>query len=186
MFMRSVRLAIFAALFATGAQATTITFDNDGQCITGDVQITAGPNNNWCVVSASPNGTNGLVKGGQFASFWRATFSQLVDFVSIDLGDWGNDADELFLATFDSTGAITGVVTKTIGEAISGMHTLSLSLANTSSVAFGVTGNEGLGGIYADNLTYNTQVSAVPVPASALLFGTALLGLGAVRRRKTS
>lgn len=186
MFLRTFQVAVFAGLMASGANAATITFDRDRECITDEVTITAGPLSNYCVVSEGPVGSNAIVKGGADASYWLATFNALVDYVSIDLGDFGGDADELFLATFDQNFAMTGVVTKTIGEAISGMHTLSLSIANTSAVAFGVTGYEGDGGIYADNLTFNTQVSAVPVPASALLLGTALAGFGALRRRKTS
>lgn len=186
MILRTVKYVAFACVLASGASATTITFDRDRECITEEVTITAGPLNNYCVVSEGPVGSNAMVKGGQDASYWLASFDALVDFVSIDLGDFGGDADELFLATINSFNEVTGVVTKTIGAGISGMHTLSLSIANTSAIAFGVTGYEGDGGIYADNLTFNTQVSAVPIPASALLFGTALAGLGALRRRKTS
>lgn len=35
-----------------------------------------------------------------------------------------------------------------------------------------------------DNVTFNTSVSAVPLPPSAILFGTALLGMAGLRRRK--
>lgn len=186
MLLRFLKIAAFSALFSSSASATTITFDNDGQCVNADVQITAGPNADHCIVTGGPDGSNATVMSGQTDSFWIAAFTSLIDFVSVDLGDFGEDADELFLATFDAQGSITGVVTKTIGEAISGMHTLTLSIANTSFVAFGSTGFEGDGGVYADNLTYNTQVSAVPVPVPALLLGTALLGAGFIARRRKS
>jgi hypothetical protein len=38
--------------------------------------------------------------------------------------------------------------------------------------------------IFWDNISITADVSAVPVPAAAWLFGSALLGLGAVKRRK--
>ena len=186
MLMRALQIAAFSALVATGASAATVTFDNDSQCVNADLTVTAGPNAVHCVVTGGPTGSNALIKGGETSSYWVATFNSLVDFVSIDLGDNGDDADELFLVTFDSQFNATDVVMRTIGEGVAGMHTLSLAVANTAAVAFGTTGFEGNGGIYADNLTYNTQVSAVPVPAAALLLGTALLGMGAISRRKKS
>ena len=186
MFLRTAKVAAIACLMATGASAATITFDTSDDCVSKIVTIVAGPNSTDCVVSQSPVGSNALVKGGASASFWFADFSDLVDSVSVELGDFGGDADELFLATLDISGALSGLVTEAIDQGVSGMHTLSLNVANISTAVFGVTGRLGGGGVYADNLTFNTQVSAVPVPASALLFGTALAGLGAMRRRKTS
>jgi len=44
------------------------------------------------------------------------------------------------------------------------------------------TGNNG-SGVFYDNLSF-AEVAPVPVPAAAWLFGSALLGLGAVKRRK--
>ena len=182
MVLRTLKFALCASFVALGASATTLTFNSHDDCDTSDVLITAGHGAGSCYILNGPTGSDALVKGGQYSSFWKADFSTLVDYVSVDLGDFGDDDDELFLAAFDETNSLIGVITKAIESTSSSMHTLTLALADISKVYFGVTGDRGNGGIYADNFTYNVQ--AVPVPASALLFGSALMGLGLIRRKK--
>jgi hypothetical protein len=53
--------------------------------------------------------------------------------------------------------------------------------SNLSSVEFGATLGTGLDGVVIDNIT----VSAVPIPAAVWLFGSALAGLGWMRRKPT-
>jgi hypothetical protein len=52
--------------------------------------------------------------------------------------------------------------------------------SNLTSVDFGATNGLGLNGVVIDNIV----VSNVPVPAAAWLFGSALAGLGWLRRKK--
>jgi len=50
----------------------------------------------------------------------------------------------------------------------------------------GVSAHTSLGGVQLTNSTYGTDVSAVPVPAAVWLFGSGLIGLvGLVKRKKT-
>jgi hypothetical protein len=65
----------------------------------------------------------------------------------------------------------------TLGPDVSGGVTLQLKASCGPVEGCGVDA-------YFDNITITTDVSAVPVPAAAWLFGSALLGLGGLARRK--
>ena len=127
--------------------------------------------------------TKALVSQGD-GEFMSAAFSSTVSSVSVDLGDARDDADRLFLSVFDSSDNLLGSVTKDINDTFTGMETLSLSFSNIAYANFGSTGELGRGGIFADNFTFDSPVSQVPIPAAAFLFGTGLLGLIGVARRK--
>ena len=179
---------LFAAAFSTTASAATIDFESIEDCTTDMVTITAGPAFAECTFTRTPNGTQGIRKGGKYASFWYATFSEAMKYVSIDLGDFGDlykderriDDDELFLAAFTKDNVL--IETLKIESIQSGMFTLAIEAYNIHSIAFGATERIGHGGVHADNLVYDVQ--AVPVPASVLLLGSAFAGLGFVRARK--
>ena len=63
-----------------------------------------------------------------------------------------------------------------------------LNLSNVSIIQIAARSNDGTGtgGWWPslDNIVVNESISAVPLPPSAILFGTALLGLAGLRRRK--
>ena len=180
--------AIFSAAFSTAASAATITFDSVDDCTTDMVTISAGPAFAECKFVKTPNGTQGIRKGGQYVSWWFAEFSEAMKYVSIDLGDFGDlykderriDDDQLFLAAFTKNDVL--IDTLKIETLDAGMFTLAIEAYNIHSILFGVTGERGQGGVHADNLVYDVQ--AVPVPASVLLLGSAFAGLGFVRARK--
>ena len=180
--------AIAAAFIGSGAQATTLTFDTTADCSTAEVAITAGAAASACGLwPSSPNGTSSLVRStisNPSDSFWTATFTSLMSMVSIDLGDFNSDPDRLFLSAFDSSDALLGTVTMDIASSSTSMHTLNLAFANISSVTFGVTGDLGRGGMYADNLTFSNDVAPVPLPAGLGLLAAGLFGLGAAGRRR--
>lgn len=177
--------AIAAAFIGSGAHATTLTFDTTADCTTADVSITAGAGAAACSgQSSSPNNTPALVRTGQFDSFWTATFSSLMNMVSIDLGDYNQDEDSLFLTAFDASSTMLGTITLDIPTTSRDMHTLSLAFANISSVTFGTSGALGLGAIYADNLTFSNDVAPVPLPAGLGLLVAGLFGLGVAGRRR--
>lgn len=131
----------------------------------------------------SPNGTPGLAaldsNSGDFVPI-RATIAGGTNFVSIDLGDFNQDADLLFLDAYDSTNTLLGQVTENIAGNFTGMKTLAFANPNIAYVIFGGVGVQG-SSVYADNFTWN---AGVPEPAAwaMMLAGFGLAG-AAMRRR---
>lgn len=131
--------------------------------------------------TSSANSRALLTRGD--GDFIIASLTGTASSISVDLGDTNADADRLFLSVFDSADNLLGTVTEDIATSFIGMRTLSLSFANIAYAHFGSTGELGLGGIYADNFTFESSVSEVPVPAAAFLFAPALLGFMGLRRK---
>jgi hypothetical protein len=133
-------------------------------------------------MGGAPNGTQSIVLSGD-GEFMRADLSSTTSFISVDLGDFNADADRLFLSVFDNTDTLLGSITEDIASNFTGMKTLSLAFANIAYATFGSTGEIGSGGVFADNFTFKSSVSEVPVPAAAFLFAPALLGFLGLRRK---
>lgn len=177
---------IFSLVFSVATLAITVDFNSafgspDGY---SDQGVTFGYNGTgiyW--FSESPNGTNALTMTRDLDAFWRADIIGGASMVSVDLGDFGEDADQVYLSVYDDTDNLLGTTSQIIGQDISGLFTLSLFSSNISYATFGTTAAYGLGGIYADNFTYD-PTSVIPIPAAAWLFGTALLGFIGLSRRK--
>jgi hypothetical protein len=103
-----------------------------------------------------------------------------VNQVSVDLGDWDADADNLLLQAFNSSNVLIASASAINPADVNGGLTLSVSAPGIAYVLFNETSNPGFqGSIFFDNFTYN----AVPEPATLLLFGAGLLGLGAAKRK---
>ncbi len=171
------------------AHATTLTFNSSADCSTSAVNITGGAGSEACVTTTGPAGSSALVRStipNVLDSFWTATFSSTASNVSIDLGDLGSDPDRLFLKAYDAANSLIGAVLLDITASDNTMHTLSLIVSGIKSITFGTIGAQfpgdpdglGLGGIYADNLTYTTEASPVPIPAALPLLATGLGAMG--------
>ena len=184
-YILTVSTFIFSFAFCVSTHAVTVDFNSaigspDGYSDQGVTFTYNGTGINFFAIS--PNGTNALTMTRDLDAFWRADIVGGASMVSVDLGDYGEDADQAFLSVFDNTDNLLGTTSLDIGQDISGMFTLSLLSNNISYATFGTTDAFGLGGLYADNFTYNPSV--VPIPAAAWLFGSALLGFVGFSRMK--
>lgn len=176
----------FGALGATAAPAATIDFSSSPASFTSyseaGATITADGQN--ILTIATPNGTNGILADGTPRAVFRADFASVASAVSVDLGDFDADADEIFIEAYNSSNALLGTSVLLLSAADSVMHNLSANFASTSYVLFGsrdpsVNGSS----IFADNLTFDLG-GAVPEPATwaMMITGFGLAG-GALRRR---
>jgi hypothetical protein len=115
-------------------------------------------------------------------------FSQAVTSMSIDMGDFGGDADALSLQLFSAlngAGSLLNSATgtlPTVGNPFTGT-TLSASAAGTNSARFIGGSAASPNSVYYDNITVTfTPVSTTPEPGTILLLATGFAGLGLVKR----
>ena len=181
--MRTILAAAAVALLAAPATATTLTFDTPDDCTTEAVTILAAgtdPCFVYAIPSGSANGTPLLQAAGVGTSFWTASFDRPASAVSVELGDNGSDADELFLSGFKG-GTLVEQVLAVLPAGVTGLTTLSLVGAGFDAIRFGATDRLGTGGIQADNLSF--AVAPIPLPATAWMMLAALGAAGLARRR---
>ena len=107
-----------------------------------------------------------------------------IDFVSVVLGDFGDDEDSIFLNAYDSNDLLLGSDQFPLPDTLSGGHALSVSANHISYVKFWGQGNNN-NSVYFDNFEYQTTsiASTVPEPATLTIFGLGLLGL-ALRKKE--
>ena len=195
--LKSAAAAVALIVASQAAHANTVNFNSANACNRLDVTITPSIGGNCDIRTgdlspieqATPNGTGSLVistPNNPSDSFWTAEFTDLVEDVSVELGDFPfEDADELFLTAYDDMDNELEMVTFDYSRVRVDMQELSLTSSGIAKVEFGVTGNKGNGGIYADNLKF-TPIAPIPLPAAGVLLLGALGGMAALRRRKRS
>jgi hypothetical protein len=135
----------------------------------------------------TPNGTGGIIGSTIPRAEIFATISGGATSVAVDLGDFGVDADLIFLQIFDASMTSLGYIDQAIGAGVSGMFNLSLSAAGIQFAQFGTRGPSQNGSsVYADNFAFTAPSvnQAVPEPFTLTLVGLGLIGLYSTRRRK--
>lgn len=106
-----------------------------------------------------------------------------VNSVSVVMGDYNADPDNLYVQAYDSANNLLDSVAFALPGSTYGGPTLSVTGSDIAYVLFGSTGTYD-NSIYFDNFEYTA--SAVSEPSTLGLLGLSLLGLGFVRRRKNS
>lgn len=155
---------------------TDVSFDN----IVGDhFSAQTGPNSTVSILNG-----NSSVAGNKT----RATFTDFMNYVSVDIGDFNSDADTLFLYAYDSANNLLDFASFDNPASSRDMHTLevnSLNL-NIAYVEFYGVGINDANNVYWDNFSYSNEVP-VPEPTSAVLGLSTLAGLlGIKRKQKTA
>jgi hypothetical protein len=111
-----------------------------------------------------------------------AIFDLSTDYVSVTLGDLGEDQDDLFLKAYDSSNLLIGSAyfDNPLGSFAGTTLSVSSPIANIAWVEFYGVGSRN-NSIYWDNFTFN--MTPVPVPATLILLGTGLIGLAGIRKK---
>jgi|GEM_PF-4556195 len=178
-----------AVVLALPAAANVINFDSDisGAVVSGpgvysDVEFSNGGNDITVMplvpgpVFSAPNCAIGTRDSSDNWSPYRADFKvDGVYFVSVVLGDFDGDSDNLYLKAYDSADVLLGESNFYLDASVFGGPTLSVSAADISYAVFGSNG-EFPNSVYMDDFTYKT--SAVPEPATLLGFGIPMLMIG--------
>ncbi|WP_286304107.1 VPLPA-CTERM sorting domain-containing protein [Methylophaga marina] len=159
----------------------SLSFSNVSSYTTQGVTFSKGSAN--ISTDRTPTGSRGL-SGTSFSSDdpFKAVIAGGAKSVSVDLGDYGNDLDNIFLSVYDIANNLLGTTSVNCCTS-STMVTLSLAFDDISYAIFGTIGGFYKNSVYADNFTYTPSVSEVPVPAAAWLFASGLMGFTAMRRR---
>ncbi|MEL6474934.1 MAG: VPLPA-CTERM sorting domain-containing protein [Pseudomonadota bacterium] len=200
--MKTFLAAAALATLGSAVSAETINFDdlNDGQTITGDdfsgVTFSAGGDDLLVADLVSRANLNGLtiptgfslsnaVESDPFTNSnpFTGVFSiSGVRSVSVGMGDFGSDADNLFLTAFDGDGNEIASDAETLGGGQFAFLTLSIAASiDIASVSFGSSGQFD-NSVFFDDFTFNT--TAVPLPAGLplLLAGLAVFGIAGRKR----
>src|SRR5436309_837767 len=132
--------AVSVAL-STSAMATVIDFDGGVASTTSYTVsgVTFTASGQQLYTATSPNGTAALLAGSNPFYPITATLSSPTNFVSVDLGDYDSDPDNIFLEAYDASNNLLGSTSLLLDASDSAMHTLSLSFANIAWARFGST-----------------------------------------------
>jgi len=170
---------------AVGANATTFTFTGKGsaaaaanQTVDGITVTVSAPGEDLGYLTLDGLGvkTNFFnLSGIQNGETIRVDFSQTVNIENIKLRQWEGPDDAVLVGYGDGTS-----VNLTADSCWScSAETFNVNLTGIDYLT--LTGDSGLSVFFLAEIS---GVSAVPLPAAAWLFGSALFGLGFVKRRR--
>jgi hypothetical protein len=186
-----LKLPVLALLYAGSLFSTTITFDEAGfpagpfaSTTFAGVTFSAAGGGGAIITSPDPNGTLGLLDMNSPHKELVALIAGGATFVSVDLGDFDQDADLVFLQAFDAANNSLAFTSLLIPATFTGLETLSITAVGIDHVQFGARDPAGDGNsVYADNFTFTA--SSVPEPSS-LLSGSFAVGLTVFGFRRRS
>ena len=152
-----------------------VAFDNSG-----------GDSFNVSTVTLQPDFSGNAVLNSPYTDAGNrtiATFVTLTNFVSVTMGDYDSDVDNLYLNAYDN---LNNLITSDFflnpaasyaGKTLSVLSP-SWNIARVEFYGVGVNNNS----VYWDNFTFNEESAQVPEPASILLIILGLAGLAGFRR----
>jgi hypothetical protein len=193
--MKKILTILAAAALAAPGFAVVVTFDGFGagtvlsgaNAVSPDFTI-SGTNGTAVRAATGPNFTVGGLQD-DIRSGYRIDFNIAgVSSASIDLGDFNQDSENIYLSAFDSGNNHLGTVLGFLPASQQTYSTLAIFAGtDISYILFGGdTGNQGFfNSVYFDNLNYSSRApGGVPDSgASVLLLGVALCGLVGLKRR---
>ena len=106
-------------------------------------------------------------------------FLGVTDFVSFDIGDFGGDTDNFQVRVFSEVDVLLSSLNYS-GDSFADIGTVSIAMAGIHRIEIDFDDTNEFG-YFLDNVNFNP---VVPVPAAAWLFGSGLIGLIGVARRK--
>lgn len=141
------------------------------------VRIEVGPNTTYGVGEIAPR------------SGYRVDFHvQGVNAVSVDLGDYNHDSENIYLRAYSAAGTLLASTQALAPTALYGYMTLSLNAANIGYILFGSEASSMSGEVntvYFDNLSYLVAPAAsVPDSGRTLLLLAGAVGALAFARRR--
>lgn len=174
------------------AGATTIDFESfsHGTVISGSgvfTDLVFSSDYNIVAYTKNPGPVFGGLMSARTTTFthnnpFRADFNILgINQVSVVMGDVNDDIDYMFLKAYNANGILLDDAYYTLEASVNGGAILAVTGAEIAYVIFGSTG-QFANSVYFDNFTYSA--SAVPEPATLLLFGFGLLGLAGIGRKQ--
>lgn len=174
-----------AGLLAPLANAATMSFDNgsgsySASGVTGTVGTTGGSlfyNGVENAIGVGTNVLNGALAQGETLS---VSFSQTITVTNMYFRQWENPG--LFF-TYDNVNANDGDDFSTnLIESDQVIGLLDRFAINDDMSGFTLTPQNGVTAVYLHSIDF--EVAEVPLPAAAWLFGSAVVGLGGIARRK--
>jgi hypothetical protein len=100
-------------------------------------------------------------------NYTQANFSTIVNSVSVTLGDFGEDIDNLYLELYDLNNTLIGSDFYLLPASVSGGYTLSASSANIAYARFYGRGLNNKNNVFFDNFSYNVVDNVTSVPGSS-------------------
>jgi hypothetical protein len=189
MITKLAKILAGLALSSVVAHAVTIDFNalsgNLGASYTSGAVTFVPTSGGTLEALTTPNGSIGLLPSSSPYSTIRANIAGGTTSVSVDLGDYNQDSDTVFLEIFNAANVSLGSTSQLLASNFTGMVTLSLSANDIAYAVFGAKDPAVAGSsVYADNFNYAART---PDAGSTLAFFGACLGLMglAARARKS-